>query len=393
MKCCYTFLFLMLFLSVSTFAQSPCSDLFISEYIEGTSNNKVIELFNPTGNNISLNNYKVSVFSNGSKNGNAIVLSGSIPSKGTYIIANTKADSVILVIADTVSGSLSFNGNDAVALINTSANDTIDIIGVIGNDPGKSWAVDTGSTVDHSLVRRPAIHSGQTDWVTGAGEWEVYSVNDFTHLGTHTMDPCPLIPALNFTSIADTVDEDAGRVVVKISITNPDTIATSIGIVLAAASTATNGDDFIFTDTTITFPANSSDTLAVSVEIIDDGISEPIESIVLQLSNPSSNAVLGTVTSYTLFIRDNDPTAVMDKEQKSESVKLFPNPAKDYCMIWMREGVTKLTVVNRIGVTVTERQVAGEKTFLLNIKELSYGFYFINLYSDSGVVTRKLIRQ
>lgn len=393
MKCCYTFLFLILFLSVNAFAQAPCADLFISEYIEGTSNNKVIELFNPTDNNILLNNYKVSVFSNGSKSGNAIVLSGSIPSKGTYIIANTKADSVVLVIADTVSGSLSFNGNDAVALINTSANDTIDIIGIIGNDPGKSWAVDTGSTVDHSLVRRPTVHGGQTDWATGAGEWEVYAVNDFTHLGTHTMDPCPLIPALSFTSLADTVDEDAGIVVVKVSITNPDTIATSIDVVLAAASTATNGDDFIFNDTTLTFPANSSDTQVVSVEIIDDGISEPIESVVLQLSNPSSNAVLGTVTTHTLFIRDNDPTAVFDKKQRNEQVKLFPNPAKDYCMIRTGEGVTKLTVVNILGATVTEQSVAGEKSFLLNTRELPGGFYFINLYSDSGIVTRKLFRQ
>ena len=37
------------------------TDLFISEYIEGSSNNKVIELYNGTGTAINLSNYSVKI--------------------------------------------------------------------------------------------------------------------------------------------------------------------------------------------------------------------------------------------------------------------------------------------------------------------------------------------
>jgi len=42
---------------------TPCSDLFFSEYIEGGSNNKAIEIYNPTGSSINLSGYTVSTIS------------------------------------------------------------------------------------------------------------------------------------------------------------------------------------------------------------------------------------------------------------------------------------------------------------------------------------------
>ena len=54
---------LSLFISQILTAQD-CSDLFISEYVEGWGNNKVIELFNPTMNPIDLSNYVLSRWSN-----------------------------------------------------------------------------------------------------------------------------------------------------------------------------------------------------------------------------------------------------------------------------------------------------------------------------------------
>ena len=39
---------LFVFAAVAAGAQ-PCTELFISEYVEGSSNNKAIEIYNPTG--------------------------------------------------------------------------------------------------------------------------------------------------------------------------------------------------------------------------------------------------------------------------------------------------------------------------------------------------------
>ncbi|WP_206367641.1 lamin tail domain-containing protein [Sphingomonas piscis] len=42
------------------------TDLIISEYIEGSSNNKAIELYNGTGTAINLTGYRIQMFFNGS---------------------------------------------------------------------------------------------------------------------------------------------------------------------------------------------------------------------------------------------------------------------------------------------------------------------------------------
>ena len=60
-------------LSVSVlFAMSvnaqDCSELFISEYVEGTSQNKAIEVYNPTDASIDLSNYTIERYSNGATN-------------------------------------------------------------------------------------------------------------------------------------------------------------------------------------------------------------------------------------------------------------------------------------------------------------------------------------
>ena len=47
-----------LLLATGLWAQ-PCSNLFFSEYIEGTSFNKAVEIYNPTGAAIDLSNYRV----------------------------------------------------------------------------------------------------------------------------------------------------------------------------------------------------------------------------------------------------------------------------------------------------------------------------------------------
>lgn len=44
---------------------AQCSDLFISEYVEGYANNKALEIYNPTSSAINLSDYSVARFSNG----------------------------------------------------------------------------------------------------------------------------------------------------------------------------------------------------------------------------------------------------------------------------------------------------------------------------------------
>lgn len=167
-------------------------DLFISEYIEGSGNNKALEIFNGTETAIDLADYQIEIYYNGSNSvGQTISLSGMLNSSNTYVISHASASQSVLSVADLITSSLSFNGDDAVVL---SHNQTpIDIIGEIGFDPGSAWSVagETG-TANKTILRKQSILSGNTDWVISAGtnaddsEWIVMPTDYFSDLGEHS---------------------------------------------------------------------------------------------------------------------------------------------------------------------------------------------------------------
>ena len=155
-------------------AQSNCSQLFISEYVEGWSNNKALEIYNPTSLPIDLSQYFVSRYSNGSSTAtvsNSIQLSGTIAAHSVYVAVLEKLDPLgmgqeapvwdsLQVRADgfycpvyNTSNCFYWNGNDAVmlakgtlpALTTTLINPTnvpgfviVDIFGKIGENPANN---------------------------------------------------------------------------------------------------------------------------------------------------------------------------------------------------------------------------------------------------------------
>ena len=154
------------------------SDLFISEYIEGSSLNKAVEIYNGTGAIVDLSKYNLELYTNGSTSASqSLQLSGNIDHGEVYVIANSGANSQILAQTDTTHGVASFNGDDVVALSHDGT-----IIDLIGGPVGQrsEWAKDI------TLIRNPDIMSGSV--IFDVGEWTSLDKDNSENLGSHTID-------------------------------------------------------------------------------------------------------------------------------------------------------------------------------------------------------------
>ncbi len=194
-------------LSLLSMVYAQASDLFFSEYIEGSSNNKAIEIFNGTGADVDLSNYVIRKNYNGNPYDYVFTFkAGTILKNGdVYVIANDAAGTEITSVADTlIPGGppnyfMGFNGNDVRTLAHITGTDTVEIdkIGADDlSDPGSGWDVAgvSGATKDHTLVRKSSVSSGNMNWAASAGtnaddsEWVVYDKDTFSYLGAHTFD-------------------------------------------------------------------------------------------------------------------------------------------------------------------------------------------------------------
>lgn len=189
------------------YVDTNCAVLF-SEYVEGSSNNKAVEIYNPGSEAIDLaaGQYVVQVYANGSSSASATInLTGTIPADDVYVLANSSAGAAVLGAADQTSGSLNHNGDDALVLRSGGASGAvIDRIGQVGNDPGTEWGSGLTSTADNTLRRKASIPRGDTNTVAAfdpATEWDGYAVDTFDGLGSHTSDcsgpALPTPPILN----------------------------------------------------------------------------------------------------------------------------------------------------------------------------------------------------
>jgi uncharacterized protein len=174
-------------LLASTAALPASASLYFSEYIEGSSNNKALEIYNSSASSVDLSGHKVEIYFNGNTNaGLTINLSGSIPANGVFVLAHGSANATILAKANQTNSSGWFNGDDAIVLKNGST--VLDSIGQVGVDPGSEWGSGLTSTADNTLRRKTNISSGDiiiNDSFDPALEWEGYAQDTFDHLGTY----------------------------------------------------------------------------------------------------------------------------------------------------------------------------------------------------------------
>ncbi|MDO9186600.1 MAG: lamin tail domain-containing protein [Bacteroidia bacterium] len=204
-------------------ANAQCNELFISEYVEGTGNDKAIEIYNPTNGAIDLTGYSIARYSNGSTTstaGGVLNLTGTIAAHGTFVIVNGQTTVQSGGTSPAVSPALQayattpnngqldgiypaptyMNGDDAITLEKSGVK--VDIFGKIGEDPGSSWstaspfndAQGTWITKDYTLRRKATVNGGVTVnplLFEALVEYDSLAQDTWTGLGTHTCS-CPV---------------------------------------------------------------------------------------------------------------------------------------------------------------------------------------------------------
>jgi len=194
-------------------ARAAPTELFFSEYIEGSSNNKALEIYNGTGAPIDLgaNNYAVQMCFNGSTTCTLnIPLVGTVAAGDVFVLAQSAAGAPILAQADQTNGSGWFNGDDVVVL--RKGGTLIDVIGQLGFDPGTEWGAGLTSTADNTLRRKATIEAGDSnpsDSFDPAVEWDGFATDAFDGLGSHSIAEGDAPPAVASTTPSNDATEVA----------------------------------------------------------------------------------------------------------------------------------------------------------------------------------------
>jgi len=187
--------------------ETPAVDvtgLFFSEYGEGSSNNKYLEIYNGTGSDVDLTGLAFPNVANDPSTVGEYEYWNTFPDGATvavgdvYVIAHGEADETILAEADFTFTYLS-NGNDGFCLVegDEGAYTIVDCIGDWNGNPGDGWDVAgvSEATMNHTLVRKASVTEGNGgDWDSSAGtneddsEWIVLDENTWDYLGSHPHD-------------------------------------------------------------------------------------------------------------------------------------------------------------------------------------------------------------
>jgi len=239
------------------------TDLFISEYVEGSSNNKYIEIFNGTGETVNLDAYAVARCGNDCADGehehwDTFPAGTTLVDGAVYTMCHTSYEGV--ANCDQAETGIGYwNGNDALKLVKgteTSYTD-IDVIGVFTAESADYWSVcgvEKGLQ-EHTIIKKERVE-GNTDWAASAGtnandcDWIVKEQDDFTDFGKHCWN--------SNGDDAVTINNTSGAVSVAENTTAVATVSASVSGFCGDVTYALSGADaalFAVADGVVTFAA------------------------------------------------------------------------------------------------------------------------------------------
>ncbi len=327
MKKNYFLTLIITLLSLASFAQ--VTELYLSKYGEGSSNNKFFEIYNGTSSAISLTDYAFATVGNAPSTPgeyefwNKFPDGASIAAGDVFVVAHPSADAVILAQADMTLQFLS-NGDDGLALVKGGTHNdantdgdidagemtgftTLDWLGDWNGDPGSGWDVAgvSNATANHTLTRKSSVCGPNSDWTAAAGtnsidsEWIVTAIDtQWDKIGSYT--GCSTTPELSITSPTNgSTVSFSSMATVQFTVTN-FTVASGgsgDGFIKWKLNGVDQGDKFDTND--ITFSISAGTAYEVYIELVDNSgnvLSTPVNKTVMFTVEQPCDLQLETIT-------------------------------------------------------------------------------------------------
>jgi endonuclease I len=356
--------------SVSVTTSTPASvgdgGIFFSEYIEGSSYNKALEIYNATDSTVNLADVTVKLYYNGGTSpGNTETLSGTLANAEVYVMAHSSANAAILNEADITSGVVNFNGDDAIELY---YDDTlVDVIGTVGSEATYAQNI--------TLVRKPEVISGNTTYT--ASEWNSYSEDETSYLGSHTVNEMPTAIALSEFD----ANYESGSVILK----------------WMTASETENAAFQIFRDNKFIASVEGSDTTSVThyYEYIDKFIT-PGRTYTYVLNDIDFSGKIRSHENMSVSISiPSDGQFILPEGSIGAAYPNPFNPSTSLPIFLKETAVVHITlhdVFGRKQMDIVNKQFSpGEYTLPINVSDLPSAVYFLHIYIGKNMHTQKII--
>ena len=281
------------------------SPIIISEYVEGTSNNKYIEIFNASNELINLTNngYELRTSFNGANNFSSSFSDwgsrASIPAGSVIVLANAQATiypSPDILVPSSLLSPLNFNGNDAVALFRNGL--IVDIIG----EPTK---IDT-ILDDRTMRRNSTITFGSYTYIES--EWIEFDQDNVANLGSHNTNPnAPLVSDITVSPDFITLEDE---------ITVSATITPVVGSIDSATITIYYGAPGSLINTAVMWKETGDTWMG----IIPPQSGNSIIEFYIYCQDDQSPANSGKSATQTLIIANSTPETIANIHTNIESL-------------------------------------------------------------------------
>jgi PKD repeat protein len=406
---------------------AACSELFFSEYLEGASNDKALEIYNPTSAAINLSGYTIEMYANGASTPTATFpMTGSLAAQDVFVLANAGSNATILGLSDVTSSVCNFNGNDALVLKKNGI--TLDVIGVVGVNPGASWAVGTASTQDYTLRRKFAVSRPKDNWTTSQTEWNSFPIGTSSNLGSNA-NGCSLSgqPAQAAFSFGQPTCEGLGVILTNTSVNTLSYVWTFSGTTPSTSTLSAPSPTWtspgVYQITLVASNSIYSDTL---IQLITINANPPLP-IITQIGNTLESS-LGN--SYEWYLANNQISGATSQQytptqngqyrvrvfnangcwttslnfnfvlsgetdlfNSSEKIKVMPNPFTDNISVVIDASLQNenYLVLDKLGRVVKPGTFAAQVNSI-DMTDLAKGIYFLSVRTKIDTKHFKLIK-